>query len=151
MQVDDRLFAYIDSFPFAVVAYVGGEGYPLSVATTFKTDAANRSIEIDRASVAGVGLQAGTEVNLIVSHIRPRPGMPRRSDQRSPLRSRATSRRWSRRFGRRKRLSAVMTASTGRRSKPNSASGAASVPVRITGCSRLPSGSSSSPWVSSWG
>ena len=75
MQVDDRLFEYIDSFPFAVVAYIDAEGYPLSVATTFKMDSSAKTIEIDRASASGIGLEAGHEVNLIVSHIRPRPGI----------------------------------------------------------------------------
>jgi 1,4-dihydroxy-2-naphthoate octaprenyltransferase len=75
MQVDEKLFAKIDSYPFAVLAYVDDEGYPISVATSFNADSAGRAIEIDRAAAAGIGLEAGRDVNLIVSHIRPRPGI----------------------------------------------------------------------------
>jgi 1,4-dihydroxy-2-naphthoate polyprenyltransferase len=75
MQIDEKLFTKIDRFPFAVISYVDRDGYPLSVATDFKTDHANQLIEVDSAAAHGIGLAPGKEVNLIVSHIRPRPGI----------------------------------------------------------------------------
>jgi 1,4-dihydroxy-2-naphthoate octaprenyltransferase len=65
----ERLAAY----PHVVVSWVGDDGYPLSVATSFETDAGAGTVTL--AAPAGLSIPADREVSLIGSHIRPQPGV----------------------------------------------------------------------------
>lgn len=65
----ERLSAY----PHVVVSWVGDDGYPLSVATTFETDAGSGTVIL--AEPAGLPIPADREVSLIGSHIHPQPGV----------------------------------------------------------------------------
>jgi 1,4-dihydroxy-2-naphthoate octaprenyltransferase len=58
-----------------VIAFVGPDGYPLSVATGFQVESERGIVLLD--AVAGDGLQPpmGEEVNVVFSHIRPQPGV----------------------------------------------------------------------------
>jgi 1,4-dihydroxy-2-naphthoate polyprenyltransferase len=71
-----ELIAGLESrFAHAVLAFVGDDGYPLSVATEFRADP-DRGVVILNA-VAGEELQPleGERVNVVFSHIRPQPGI----------------------------------------------------------------------------
>ncbi len=60
----------IATFPHVVVSWVGDDGYPVSVATSFRTDA-------DRLLLAAPALEipTGRELVVVGSHIRPQPGI----------------------------------------------------------------------------
>ena len=58
-------------FSHAVVAWVGGDGYPVSIAVAFKQNAGT-VVLADAAEL--VRPPTGREVNVVFSHIRPRPG-----------------------------------------------------------------------------
>jgi 1,4-dihydroxy-2-naphthoate polyprenyltransferase len=68
--IDDleRLSAY----PHVVVSWVGDDGYPVSVATTFEADADAGIVVL--AAPAGLAIPADRHVSLIGSHIHPVPG-----------------------------------------------------------------------------
>jgi 1,4-dihydroxy-2-naphthoate polyprenyltransferase len=71
-----ELLAELDErYEHAVVAFVGDDGYPLSVATGFRPDP-DRGVVVLEA-VAGADLQPpeGERVNVVFSHIRPQPGI----------------------------------------------------------------------------
>ncbi|MDP8911888.1 MAG: prenyltransferase [Actinomycetota bacterium] len=63
-----------ERFDHAVIAFVGEDGYPLSVATGFSADVERRVVVLD--GVAGEEIQPpeGEQVNVVFSHIRPQPG-----------------------------------------------------------------------------
>ncbi len=62
-------------FNHAVIAFVDGEGYPLSVATGFRADPERGVVVLD--AVAGEEVQPPLDerVNVVFSHIRPQPGI----------------------------------------------------------------------------
>ena len=63
-----------DRFAHAVIAFVGADGYPLSVATEFSVD--ERGIVVlDAPAGPEVQPPEGEEVNVVFSHIRPQPGI----------------------------------------------------------------------------
>jgi 1,4-dihydroxy-2-naphthoate octaprenyltransferase len=64
-----------ERFDHAVVVFVDDDGYPLSVATSFRVEAERGVVVLER--VAGDGLQPpeGEQVNVVFSHIRPQPGV----------------------------------------------------------------------------
>jgi 1,4-dihydroxy-2-naphthoate octaprenyltransferase len=63
-----------ERFSHAVIAYVGEDGYPMSVATDFQVAGDGATIFLE-----GVGGEAqppvGERVNVVFSHIRPQPGI----------------------------------------------------------------------------
>jgi 1,4-dihydroxy-2-naphthoate octaprenyltransferase len=73
VTVDDALLRKVaEGFSHAVIAFVDDDGYPLSVATSYRVDASRGVIELD--SVAA-DVPVGREVNVICSHIRPQPSV----------------------------------------------------------------------------
>ncbi|MEX2238658.1 MAG: prenyltransferase [Dehalococcoidia bacterium] len=75
MEINEKLFTKIATFPYGILSAVGTDGYPISAATDFRADPARGVIELSRESAAGIGITAGQRVNFIVSHIRPQPGV----------------------------------------------------------------------------
>jgi 1,4-dihydroxy-2-naphthoate octaprenyltransferase len=71
----EQLASLRERFSHAVIAFVGEDGYPVSVATEFRTDP-ERGVVFLRA-VAGDAVQPprGERVNVVFSHIRPQPGI----------------------------------------------------------------------------
>jgi 1,4-dihydroxy-2-naphthoate octaprenyltransferase len=69
-----RDLARLVTYPYVVVSWVDDAGYPISVATDFETDVARR-VTILRAP-AGEAVQIPTDrvINVVGSHIRPKPG-----------------------------------------------------------------------------
>jgi 1,4-dihydroxy-2-naphthoate octaprenyltransferase len=71
----ELLAGLADRFEHAVIVFVDGEGYPLSVATDFRADP-DRGVVALRA-VGGDEVQPplDEQVNVVFSHIRPQPGI----------------------------------------------------------------------------
>ena len=67
-------FARLDAYPFVVVSWVDDEGYPVSVATDFRTDAAAGIVSLRQPAGEGLTIPADREVGVVGSHIRPKPG-----------------------------------------------------------------------------
>ncbi len=59
------------SYPHLVVSFIGDDGYPTSVATTFETDPAAGTISLAAPAMA---IPADREIGLLGSHIHPIPG-----------------------------------------------------------------------------
>lgn len=70
----DALFEDVAGYAHAVVAFVDDQGYPVSYATEFDTDAAGGVIRF-RPPAAPLSLTDGAEVNVTFSHVRPYPGV----------------------------------------------------------------------------
>jgi 1,4-dihydroxy-2-naphthoate polyprenyltransferase len=71
--VDTGALGRLQRYPFAVLCYVDATGYPSGVATGFTVDEDRGTVQLEVAP--GMAIDAmGKEVNLIASHIRPRPG-----------------------------------------------------------------------------
>jgi 1,4-dihydroxy-2-naphthoate polyprenyltransferase len=70
----EALFEDIEPYSHAVLAYVDDTGFPINVATNFRTNSQRGTIELDLPSVPA-GPEEGQEVNVIFSHIRPYPGV----------------------------------------------------------------------------
>jgi len=60
-------------FPFALLTWVGDDGYPISAAITPEIDAASGHVRF--AEPAGLSVPVGPEISLTGSHIRPQPGI----------------------------------------------------------------------------
>jgi len=76
MDVDARVLREIEQgYDHAVVIFLDREGYPLSVATGFRTDHDRGVVVLD--PVAGEGLRPpdDRDVSVVFSHIRPQPEM----------------------------------------------------------------------------
>lgn len=65
-------FAQLASYPYVVVSWIDGEGYPVSVATSFEADASAGTVRLVRP--VGLPIPNDREINLVGSHIRPQPG-----------------------------------------------------------------------------
>ena len=63
-----------ERFEHAVIAFVGEDGYPLSVAAEFNVDP-DRGVVLLRAVAGEAQPPADERVNLVFSHIRPQPGI----------------------------------------------------------------------------
>jgi 1,4-dihydroxy-2-naphthoate octaprenyltransferase len=63
------------NFTHAVISFLDDQGYPLSVATGFRVDADRGILELDNVAGEAVAPPAGREVNVILSHVRPQPGI----------------------------------------------------------------------------
>jgi 1,4-dihydroxy-2-naphthoate polyprenyltransferase len=71
--VDETLLRRIEEgFSHAVIAFVDDDGYPLSVATSYRVDPSRGVIELD---LVAADVPLGPEVNVIFSHIRPQPSV----------------------------------------------------------------------------
>ena len=73
LAVDDAV-AKADTYPHAVLSFVGPEGYPTSVAAEFVVDRTERTITVGPVHKAALP-KNGQEVGLLFSHIRPQPGI----------------------------------------------------------------------------
>ena len=71
----ELLAGLADRFEHAVIVFVDGEGYPLSVATDFRADPDHGVVAL--RAVGGEEMQPPLEeqVNVVFSHIRPQPGI----------------------------------------------------------------------------
>ena len=69
----DALLEDVEVYSHAVIAFVDERGYPINVATNFKTNAERGTIELERP--AGADPTTASEVNVIFSHVRPQPGV----------------------------------------------------------------------------
>lgn len=65
-------FERLAGYPFVVVSWIDDAGYPLSVATAFQTDTDGGLVRL--TAPAELVIPTDREVNLIGSHIRPKPG-----------------------------------------------------------------------------
>jgi 1,4-dihydroxy-2-naphthoate octaprenyltransferase len=75
MAVDTEVLRRLDlEYEHAVVVSVDAEGYPLGVATDYRTDQ-GRGVVVLRDVADEVTPSPGDEINVIFSHIRPQPGM----------------------------------------------------------------------------
>jgi 1,4-dihydroxy-2-naphthoate octaprenyltransferase len=70
MRIDDALRRFA-GYAHAVVAWVDDDGYPMQTAASFEADAARGELRLGPTAVAP---PLDREVNVIASHIRPRPG-----------------------------------------------------------------------------
>ncbi|MCA1571804.1 MAG: prenyltransferase [Chloroflexi bacterium] len=61
------------TYPQVVVSWIDEGGYPTSVATTFQANADRGTVTLD--APAGMPIPTDREINVIGSHIRPRPGI----------------------------------------------------------------------------
>ena len=64
-----------ERFEHAVIVFVDGEGYPLSVATDFRADPDRGVVALDAVAGDEVQPPLGEQVNVVFSHIRPQPGI----------------------------------------------------------------------------
>ena len=71
----ELLAGLADRFEHAVIVFVDGEGYPLSVATDFRADPDHGVVAL--RAVGGDEMQPplDEQVNVVFSHIRPQPGI----------------------------------------------------------------------------
>jgi 1,4-dihydroxy-2-naphthoate octaprenyltransferase len=75
MAVDVAILRRLDmDYEHAVVVSVDREGYPLSVATDYRTDE-GRGVVVLRPVPGEVAPPTDEQVNVIFSHVRPQPGM----------------------------------------------------------------------------
>ncbi|HUG94938.1 MAG TPA: prenyltransferase [Pleomorphomonadaceae bacterium] len=65
-------FERLVGYPFVVVSWIDDAGYPLSVATAFQTDTDGGLVRLP--APAELAIPTDREVNLVGSHIRPKPG-----------------------------------------------------------------------------
>lgn len=68
------LFEDLAAFERAILSYVGPDGYPVNVATTFSKSPQEDSIQLAPPSAPSVPPD-GSEVSVLFSHIRPSPGV----------------------------------------------------------------------------
>ncbi len=64
-----------ERFDHAVIAFVGSDGYPLSVAAGFRVETERGVVVLDRPGGEDVQPPEGESVNVVFSHIRPQPGV----------------------------------------------------------------------------
>ena len=69
----EALASLADRYTHAVIASIGDDGYPLSVATAFRADVERGVLRLDRP--AGAPVRDGLQVNVLFSHIRPQAGI----------------------------------------------------------------------------
>jgi 1,4-dihydroxy-2-naphthoate polyprenyltransferase len=71
-DVFDRLEG---GFSHAIVAVLDDDGYPMSVATSYRTERARGVIVLDPVAEEHLPPLVGREANVVFSHIRPQPGV----------------------------------------------------------------------------
>ena len=75
MKPDRKLIGGLEGrFGHAVIAYVGEDGYPMSVATEFRVHS-GRGVVVLQAVAGEAQPPADERVNVVFSHIRPQPGI----------------------------------------------------------------------------
>jgi len=67
-------FRRLAEYPYVVVSWVGDDGYPVSVATDFETDAPAGTVRLRAPVGAAVDIPDDRTLNVLASHIRPKPG-----------------------------------------------------------------------------
>jgi 1,4-dihydroxy-2-naphthoate octaprenyltransferase len=67
-------FAKLDRYPFVIVSWVDDDGYPVSVATDFRTDAAAATVTLRQPAGEALRIPPDRVVGVVGSHIRPQPG-----------------------------------------------------------------------------
>jgi 1,4-dihydroxy-2-naphthoate octaprenyltransferase len=67
-------FARLAEYPFVVASWVDDAGYPISVATDFEADAEAGVVRLRAAAGKAVAMPTDRTVNVVGSHIRPKPG-----------------------------------------------------------------------------
>ena len=67
-------FAKLDRYPFVVVSWVADDGFPVSVATDFETDASAGTLTLRQPAGEALRIPGDREVGVVGSHIRPQPG-----------------------------------------------------------------------------
>ena len=70
----ERDLARLTEYPFVVVSWVDGDGYPVSVATDFDANPARGTVWLRAAAGDPVAIPDDRIVNVVGSHIRPKPG-----------------------------------------------------------------------------
>jgi 1,4-dihydroxy-2-naphthoate polyprenyltransferase len=76
MKPSPELLAGLSArFEHAVIVFVDGEGYPLSVATDFRADPERGIVALHAVAGDEVQPPIGEQVNVVFSHIRPQPGI----------------------------------------------------------------------------
>ncbi len=63
----------LEAFPFALLTWVGDNGFPVSAAIDVQVDTAHGMVTF--SAPAGLDVPLGTEISLTGSHIRPQPGI----------------------------------------------------------------------------
>lgn len=64
----------LTGYPFVVVSWVAHDGYPVSVATSFTVGEPDGTVILAAPAGEAVTIPSDREVNLVGSHIRPKPG-----------------------------------------------------------------------------
>jgi 1,4-dihydroxy-2-naphthoate polyprenyltransferase len=76
VKPDRKLLAGLgERFAHAVIVFVDDDGYPLSVATGFRSDPERGVIALQAVGGDEVQPPLGEQVNVVFSHIRPQPGI----------------------------------------------------------------------------
>ena len=75
MRATRELLAKCQGYQHAVLIFTDAEGYPVSVATDYRVDESRGILTLATPAGQEVVPTDGTEVNVIVSHIRPYPGV----------------------------------------------------------------------------
>jgi 1,4-dihydroxy-2-naphthoate octaprenyltransferase len=75
MKATPELLAKCQGYRHAVLVFVDAAGYPVSVATDYRVDESRGVLTLAAPAGQEVIPSDGTEVNVIVSHIRPFPGV----------------------------------------------------------------------------
>jgi 1,4-dihydroxy-2-naphthoate octaprenyltransferase len=73
-RVEERDLQKLAGYPFVVVSWVDGAGFPMSVATDFSVDAAHGVVSLRATAGDEAAIPADRDVNVLGSHIRPVPG-----------------------------------------------------------------------------
>ena len=71
---DGRDLTRLAEYPYVVVSWVDDAGYPVSVATDFQVDAQRGTVRLRPTAGDAVAIPADRTVNVVGSHIRPKPG-----------------------------------------------------------------------------
>ena len=72
--IEPGQLAKLTSYPFVVISWVDDSGYPLSVAADFEADPDSGTVSLHAPVGEVVAVPTDREVNLLGSHIRPKPG-----------------------------------------------------------------------------
>jgi len=64
-----------ERFAHAILAWVGADGYPISVATGFRVARERGVVQLDAVATGGEAPPLDREVSVVFSHIRPQPGV----------------------------------------------------------------------------
>ena len=76
MTAQNRLLAGLaERYTHAVIAFVDQDGYPMSVATGFRSEPDRGVVVLDGVAGEEAAPPEGREVNVVFSHIRPQPGV----------------------------------------------------------------------------